>query len=135
MRGNLSTITDGVLFCGTAIDVTTTTIQYITCQFIPTHQYVPTRLKTHSTDTPHHQAHFLFSTDTGPLHSKLHEACTGVYWTIVSCMMRTCSPNNEWATAHALWHSRQVRAVCTERANWTSITDLANVPPLLFSLM
>ena len=36
-------------------------------------------------------------------------------------MMRTCSPNKEQATALALWHSGQVRAMCTERANWTII--------------
>ena len=40
--------------------------------------------------------------------------------TNVFCMMRTCSPNKGWATAHAFWHSGRVRAVCTERANWTS---------------
>ena len=40
-------------------------------------------------------------------------------WTVISCMRRTCSPNREWAAA-ALWHSGQVRAMCTERANWTS---------------
>ena len=33
---------------------------------------------------------------------------------------RTCSPNKEWATAHALWHSGQVWAMCAQRANWTS---------------
>ena len=33
-----------------------------------------------------------------------------------SCMMRTCSPDREWAKAHALWPSAQDRAVCTERA-------------------
>ena len=49
--GNLSAITDSVLFCGTAIDVTTTTTHYITYQCMPTHQYTPTRTNTHSTDT------------------------------------------------------------------------------------
>ena len=34
-------------------------------------------------------------------------------WTVVSCMMRTCSPSKEWATA-ALWHSGQVRAMYRE---------------------
>ena len=32
-------------------------------------------------------------------------------------MMRTCSPNEVWVMVHAFWASRQVRAVCTERAN------------------
>ena len=72
----------------------------------------------------HHTSfeHFSISisgTDTGPLHSKWHEACTGIPRN-VSCMMRTFSADKERATVNALWHSGQVRAVCTERANWTS---------------
>ena len=39
--------------------------------------------------------------------------------TVVSCMMRMCSHHKEGSTTHALWHSLQVRAVCTERADWT----------------
>ena len=73
------------------MDVRTTTTQhYITYQYIPTHQYIPTRT-THSTDTtPKHI--FLFSSDTGSLYSMWHEACTRIPRN-VSCMMRTCSPN------------------------------------------
>ena len=44
---------------------------------------------------------------------KQSEACTGIL-TMFSCMMRTCSPDREWAKAHALWHSGHVRAVYRE---------------------
>ena len=41
--------------------------------------HIATRTNTHSTDTPHHTMHILLSsTDTGPRHSKWHEACTGI---------------------------------------------------------
>ena len=35
-------------------------------------------------------------------------------------MLRTCSANKEWTKVHALWPLGQVRAVRTERADWTS---------------
>ena len=59
-------------------------------------------MDTHSTDTPHHTKHILLSNrDTGPLYSKWHEACTGILrQQIVSCMMRTRSPDKDLATAH-----------------------------------
>ena len=72
-------------------------------------------------DTTPHQVHYpVSSAETGPLHSKWHETCTGTARQNVSCMTPTCSPNKEWTTAQALRHSGQVRAGCTERANWTS---------------
>ena len=40
--------------------------------------------------------------------------------TIFRCIMGTCSPNQAWAKAHALWPSGQVRALRAESANWTS---------------
>ena len=97
------------------MDVTTTTTHYVTCQDIPRHQYKPTRTTTHSTDAPHHQAHFSFQHRYRP--TSFHVArCLHRNKSInVSCMVRTCSPDKEWATVRAPWPSRQVRAVCTER--------------------
>ena len=83
MRGKLSTITDIGFFLWNR--------HFLTTQQ-PTHrlqhwrngqhnddnitkQHARTQ---HSTDTSHHTKHILLSsTDTGPLHSKWHEACTG----------------------------------------------------------
>ena len=85
-------------------------------------QYTTSHINTcrHAQNTQHRHITFLkhlsiSSTDSGLLHSKWHEGLHRKTWTVVSCTMRTCSPNKEWTTA-----SGQVRAVCTERANWTS---------------
>ena len=71
----------------------------------------------HTAQTHRTTKHFFFSSCTGSLYSMWHEACTGIPRN-VSCMMRTCSPNEVWATVHAFWPSRQVRAVCTEGQLW-----------------
>ena len=76
----------------------------------PATQHIPT----HTNTSP------ISSTDAGPLHSKWHEACTVNTKTVVTCMMRTCQTDREWDTALALWPLGQVRAVRTERADWTS---------------
>ena len=91
---------------------------------IPPHTTTYYHLLPHTTTTKHHQTPPnttpISSTDTGPLHSKWHEACTGNTKTVVSCMMRTCQTDKEWVTALALWSLGQVRAVRTQRADWTS---------------
>ena len=65
LRGNLSTITEIVYFWNPVMDDDTTTTHYITYQYIA-------RTNTHSLHLR------ISSTDTGPLHSKWHEACTGI---------------------------------------------------------
>ena len=81
-----------------------------TYSHIPTHtntyQHLTTRINTTQTCRP----------ISFQVARRLHSyARTGV-----SCMMRTCSVNKERAKVHAPWHSGPDRAVCTERANWTS---------------
>ena len=86
----------------------------------PTYQHIPTHTNTYYHNQTPPNTTPISSTDTGPLHSKWHEACTGNTRTVISCMMRTCQTDKEWATALALWTSGQVRAVRTQRADWTS---------------
>ena len=59
------------------------------------------------------------STDTGPLHSKWHEACTVISRTVVSCMMNTFAKQGMDRSPRTLTF-RQVRALCTKRADWRS---------------
>ena len=93
-----------------------------TTSHINTYQHSNTyqHAQQHKAETHHTTKHiFLSSTYKSSLYSNWHEGCRGIPRD-GSCAMRTWSPNKEWTTVHALWSSRQVRAVCTERANCRS---------------
>ena len=61
-----------------------------------TSSHINTRQHAHTVQTHHTLKHLSISSpETSPLHSKWHEACTGILrQLIVSCMMRTCPPNS-----------------------------------------
>ena len=120
LRGNLSTITDVIFFLwnrhGRHNDDNT-------LHHMSIHTNTSIHINTHRNTQHRHTTQpstFSFQHRYRPTSFQVARGLHRNPLTTVSCMMRTCPPGREWAKAHALWPSRQVRTVCTERASWTS---------------
>ena len=69
----------------------------------------------HTAQTHHtHQAHFSFQHRYRPTSFQVARGLHRNPETIVSCMMRTCQTNKEWAMADAVWPSGKV-GTCAQR--------------------